>query len=176
MLKHSKISTGLFLILALLTGIAQAELRIGFVNTQMLLKQAPQATSATARLQEEFAPRERDLVDMQKQLRALEERLARDAAVMADAERQTLEREVLTIKRDLKRNQDMFREDASLRRNEELAKLQRLIVETIRALAVEQGFDLIVTDGVLFASENVDATALVLDRLTRLYESKPQGN
>lgn len=175
-MKHRIASIGLFLIFGMLAGLAHAELRIGFVNAQLLLKEAPQATAATARLQGEFAPRERELIEMQKQLRAIEERLARDAAIMADEDRQGLEREVLTLKRDLKRNQDMFREDVSLRRNEELAKLQKLIVETIRAMAADEAYDLMVTDGVLYASENVDATQRVLERLKKMFESQQQGN
>jgi len=175
-LKHRIASIVLLLMCSMTTGLVHAELRIGFVNAALLLKQAPQATAATARLQGEFAPREQGLVEMQKQLRSIEERLARDAAIMADTERQGLEREVLTLKRDLKRNQDMFREDASLRRNEELAKLQKMIVETIRAMAAEESFDLIVTDGILYASENVDATQRVLERLKEMFESQPQGN
>jgi len=144
---------------------AHAELRIGFVNAARVLEEAPQATAARDNLQQEFAPRDRELVTMQKEIKALEEKLARDAAVMSETEQRGLERDVLSRKRELKRSQDVFREDFNIRRNEELGKLQRLVVETIRTVAKEQKFDLMLTDGVLYASDKVEVTEKVLDIL-----------
>ena len=147
------------------SGNVAAELRIGFVNAAKLLEEAPQAAAARDNLQQEFAPRDRELVSMQKEIKALEEKLGRDAAVMSETERRNLERDILNRKRDLKRSQDVFREDFNLRRNEELGKLQKLVIETIRAFAQEQKYDLMLTDGVLFASDAVDVTAKILQRL-----------
>ena len=145
--------------------LAHAELRIGFVNASKVLEEAPQAAAARESLQQEFAPRDRELVSGQREIKALEEKLARDAAVMNETEQRNLERDILNRKRDLKRSQDVFREDFNLRRNEELGKLQKLVIETIRAFAQEQKYDLMLTDGVLFASEAVDVTAQILQRL-----------
>ena len=86
-------------------------------------------------------------------------------AVMASAERIRLEREVLSRKRDLRRSQEEFREDLNLRRNQELQKLQRQVVLAIRAMAKSEDYDLVISDGVLFASERVDITRTVLERL-----------
>lgn len=147
------------------SGNASAELRIGFVNAAKVLEEAPQAAAARDNLQQEFAPRDRELVSMQKEIRALEEKLGRDAAVMSETERRNLERDILNRKRDLKRSQDVFREDFNLRRNEELGKLQRLVIETIRAVSKEQNYDLMLTEGVLFASDRVDVTNVVLQQL-----------
>ncbi len=146
-------------------GPVAAEIRIGFVNAAKLLEEAPQAAAARDNLQQEFAPRDRELVSMQKEIKALEEKLGRDAAVMSETERRNLERDILNRKRDLKRSQDVFREDFNLRRNEELGKLQRLVIETIRTVSKEQKYDLMLTEGVLFASDQVDVTDQVLQRL-----------
>ncbi len=147
------------------SGSVAAELRIGFVNAAKLLEEAPQAAAARDNLQQEFAPRDRELVSMQKEIKALEEKLGRDAAVMSETERRNLERDILNRKRDLKRSQDVFREDFNLRRNEELGKLQRLVIETIRTVSKEQKYDLMLTEGVLFASDQVNVTDQVLQRL-----------
>ncbi len=149
----------------LFAGSAVAELRIGFVNAAKILEEAPQAAAARDNLQQEFAPRDRELVSMQKEIKALEEKLGRDAAVMNETELRNLERDILNRKRDLKRSQDVFREDFNLRRNEELGKLQRLVIETIRTVSKEQKYDLMLTEGVLFASDQVDVTDQVLQRL-----------
>jgi outer membrane protein len=162
----------LFLLLGgllLQIAVAQAaELKIGFVNAAQILDKAPQAELARSRLEKEFAPRDKSLVDAQKSLRSLEEKLARDSAVMGDSERRNLERDIIAQQRELKRAQDEFREDFNIRRNEELGSLQRQVYEAIVSLAKEEQFDLIVNDGaVIYASEQVDITDQVLRRLTK---------
>ena len=155
--------------LLLQLAVAQAvELKIGFVNAAKILDKAPQAELARTRLEKEFAPRDKSLVDAQRSLRSLEEKLARDSAVMGDSERRNLERDIIAQQRELKRSQDEFREDFNIRRNEELGSLQRQVYEAIVSLAKEEQFDLIVNDGaVIYASEQVDITDQVLRRLTR---------
>ncbi|MDX1654220.1 MAG: OmpH family outer membrane protein [Candidatus Competibacteraceae bacterium] len=147
---------------------AQEELKIGFVNTAKLLDNAPQLEEANRRLKEEFAPRERELMESQRQLRALEEELSGSDDLLQDVRRRGLEREILQLRRDLKRDQEELREDYNIRGNEELRKLQRLVLETIGELAREEGFDLVINEGaVAYFSEQVDITDRVLERLTR---------
>ena len=152
---------------------AAADLKVGFVDVSRVLDQSPQAEEARERIQAEFAPIDQEVLRMQRDLRVLEEQLVRDGAVMANAERMRLEREVLSRKRDLRRSQEEFREDLNLRRNQELQKLQRQVVLAIRAMAKSEDYDLVISDGVLFASERVDITRTVLERLVE--EHKRQG-
>ncbi len=152
---------------------AAADIKVGFVDVSRVLDRSPQAEEARQRIQAEFAPIDQDILHMQREVRALEEQLVRDGAVMANSERMRLEREVLSRKRDLRRNQEEFREDLNLRRNQELQKLQRQVVLTIRAMAKSEDYDLVISDGVLFASERVDITRMVLERLVE--EHKRQG-
>lgn len=143
-----------------------AELKIGAVSIGKILNEAPQAEQANKRLQEEFAPREKGLVDAQKSLRDLEQKLTRDGAVMSDSQRRSLERDVRAEARELQRATEEFREDVNLRRNEELSKFQQEVVEVINGLAEEEGFDLILNEGsVIYAGERVDITEKVLSKL-----------
>ncbi len=142
-----------------------AEIKVGFVDVPRVLDKAPQAEAARTRIEAEFAPKDRELLRQQKELRKLEDRLIRDRDVMAAAERSRLERQIRTMKREIRRAQEEFRDDLNLRRNQELAKLQRKVVTAIRSLAQQEQFDLIIGDGVLFASRRVDITDKVLGRL-----------
>ncbi|GAB6066786.1 OmpH family outer membrane protein [Methylothermus subterraneus] len=158
----------LWAVLSLLLSASVAlakEIKIGFVNVAQVLQESPQAEAARKRLEQEFAPRDKRLVNQQKELEKLQEKLNRDAAVMSDAERNKLEREILNKQRELKRAQDEFREDFNIRRNEELGKLQRDIFEAIKALAKDEEYDLLLTDGVVYASDRVDVTEKVKQRL-----------
>ncbi|QSA95725.1 OmpH family outer membrane protein [Methylococcus sp. EFPC2] len=142
-----------------------ADLKIGFVNVARLLEKAPQAEQAKKELEREFSPRDKKLAAEAKEIKALEDRLAKDAAVMSEAERDKLDKDILNRKREAKRTQDEFREDFNLRRNEELTQLQKSIFEAIQSLAKEGGYDLLLTDGVVYASEGIDVTAEVEKRL-----------
>ncbi|MGD7033724.1 OmpH family outer membrane protein [Methylotuvimicrobium buryatense] len=148
--------------------MAWAELKIGFVNIPAVLEKAPQAEKAKKRLEQEFSPRDKQLVAQQNDIKNLEERLNRDAAVMGDSERRNLEKDILNKQREFKRSQQEFSEDFNIRRNEELGKLQRKIVEAIRELAKSQSFDLLLTEGVIYASETVDVTAQIQQKLSAM--------
>ena len=150
---------------ALLPAGAQ-QLRIGFVNAAKILENAPQADQARERLEQEFAPRDEELVAMQRELRAQEEKLTREAVTLSDAGRRDIEREILRLKRELKRAEDEFREDLNIRRNEEFAKLRQLVIETINRIGRSEGFDIILNEGaVVYRSDRVDITPLVVERL-----------
>lgn len=147
------------------TAAGAADLRVGFVNTPRVLEEAPQAQAARERLKTEFSPRDQQLVESAKRVKALEDKLTRDGAVMSEQERTKLERDIVAERRELKRSRDEFSEDLNIRRNEELAKLQRQVAQAIVDLAKEQGFDLILEAGVVYASEKVDMTEEVVQRL-----------
>lgn len=155
----------LLLVLMMVAGVSHAELKIGFVNVAKVLEKAPQAAKAKTRLETEFSPRDKTLVAQQKEIKTLEEKLSRDSAVMGDEERRRVEKDVLDKKRDAARAQQEFSEDFNMRRNEELGNLQKRIVEAVRALAKEESFDLLLTDGVIYANDQIDVTARVQQKL-----------
>lgn len=141
------------------------EIKIGFVNVPRILENAPQAAQAKKDLEKEFAPRDKKLVAMQKKLKKLEEKMLTDGDVMSQSDQKKKEREIISLKRDARRAQEEFREDFNIRRNEELAKLQKVVFEAIQSLAKEKNYDLLVTDGVVFASERIDVTAEIESKL-----------
>jgi outer membrane protein len=146
-------------------GAAQAQMKVGVVNVQKLLQDSPQAKASMQALQDEFAPRQRDIVQQQTTLKTRQDRLNRDGAVMAEAERRNVEREVRDGERDLARKQSEYVEDLNVRRNEELGKLQNSLLQEVQNFAKAQNFDLIVGDGVLYAKDTLDITAQVLAAL-----------
>jgi len=146
-------------------GAFAAELKLGFVNAAKILEEAPQAEAARNKLEKEFASRDKDLVASQRQVKSLEDKLSKDDSSFSEADRRKAERDIISQKRDLKRAQDEFREDFNIRRNEEFGKLQKLVYDTIVTLAKQDSYDLIVGDGAIFASDRVDITNKVLERL-----------
>lgn len=157
-----------WLLLALglgMTSLNAAELKIGVVNAAAVLEQSPQKAQALARLEKEFSSRSKSLEQKHKDLLAKQDKLTKDGAILAAEERQSKERALLSDQRDLKRLQDEYSEDLSIRRNEELRKLEKEIAQAIVELAKKESYDLVLYQGVIYASDRTDLTAKVLEQL-----------
>jgi outer membrane protein len=164
-----KTKIALFLGLMFTANSYAADIKIGIVHFQILLEKAPQAEKAQKRLEQEFSPRQKQLLAQQREIQNMDDRLGKDSAVLSEAARNNLEKDILNKKRDFKRTQQELSEDFSVRRNDELSKLQRHITEAISGIAKEQSFDLILTEGtVLYASEQIDVTAQVQQKLSTM--------
>jgi outer membrane protein len=149
---------------------AAAEARIGVVKLNRLFEEAPQALALQRALTEEFAPRERELRAKQEELVAIQERLQKSDDFMSDEERRRLEQQFRDGQRDLQRTQNEFVEDVNLRRNERLGELQRLFISEIQSYGKAQGFDLVLVEGFIHASDSLDITQQVLQVLQRRHQ------
>ncbi len=143
------------------TAEAQA-LKIGFVNFGRLLEESPQAKAAQAALEAEFLPRQRDVAAQRKTLQEKVDKLQKEAAVMSEADRLRAEREARDLELNVNRRFNELQEDLNLRRNEEVGKMQRSLLQEVQAYARANGYQLIVSEGVLYAAEGVDITPQVV--------------
>lgn len=140
---------------------AQA-LKIGFVNFGRLLEESPQAKAAQAALEGEFMPRQRDVAAQQKALEEKADKLKKEAAVMSEADRVRTEREVRDLELNVNRRFKELQEDLNLRRNEEVGRMQRALLQEVQAYAKANGFQLVVSEGVLYAAEGIDITPQIV--------------
>ena len=141
-----------------------AELKIGFVNQERILRESSPAKRAQDKLDKEFAPRRAELDRMEKQGRELESTLQKESVTLPEADRVAKERQLAQLARDVQRMQREFREDVNLRRNEELASLQERANKVISNIAEKEKFDLIFQEAV-YASSKIDITDKVIKAL-----------
>lgn len=153
---------GIALLCAFALPAAAQDLKIGVVNIPVLMDRAPQTAAAMEALQEEFAPRQREFLAKQKELEDLTAKIQKDAAVMGETERRNAEKNFRDLQREVARLQEEFREDLNVRQNEELGALQRQLLKEVQEYAQAQGYDLIIGDGVLYASSATNITEEVL--------------
>ncbi len=158
------LSCALAAVLAVATAaVAEAQaLKIGFVNFGRLLEESPQAKAAQATLEAEFMPRQRDVAAQRKSLQEKVDKLQKEAAVMSEADRLRNEREVRDLELNVNRRFNELQEDLNLRRNEEVGRMQRALLQEVQAYARANGFQLVVSDGVLYAAEGIDITPQVV--------------
>jgi outer membrane protein len=153
------------LVAGLATGAVSAqELKIGYVNSERILRDSAPARAATQKLEQEFAKRDRELQDMGAKLKASAERFEKDGPVLSEPDRARRQRELADMDRDFQKRQREFREDLNQRRNEELQVLLERAQKIVRQLAEQEKYDLIVQDAVYF-SARVDITDKVLRAL-----------
>ena len=147
--------------------------KIGFVNTAKVLKQAPQARKVEERLRAEFEPREAQLRERRQEILTLEDQLKTDGQASSSVRRK-LEREIRLKVSQLKFLEQEFREDQNLRRNEEIRELQTVISNVLKKQGDNGQFDLILTEGVSYVSDQIDITAQTIEMLKQLSESSEE--
>ena len=118
-------------------------------------------------IEEEFTSRDKQLISEQKSIKELEDKFNKDKAILSEQERTKLERDIISNRRDLKRKQDEFREDLTYRRNEEMGKIQKQIIQAIQQVAKDNKYDLVLSEGVLYASPKIDMSRLVIEHLKK---------
>jgi outer membrane protein len=146
---------------------AQEGSKVGYVDMQRLIDNAPQVLAARARLEQEFGARDRDFKSEQARLAALDARVVNEATTLPAAELETLRRNADALRRSIDRTRTRLREELATRREQELERAWPLITEAVSDFAREEGYDLIVPSPVVYASGRVDITDRVLDRLKR---------
>jgi outer membrane protein len=151
--------------LALATTPALAELKIGYVNFQLLAQQSPQAQSIQQSLRAEFGPRQQEIVREQQELKTRADAFQRNQATMTDDQRDREQKYLRDTDRDLQAKQSEFQDDVNQRKNEELSRLQRSLIEEVTSYAKAQGYDLVLAGDVIYATPTIDLTPAILERL-----------
>ncbi|MDR3157833.1 MAG: OmpH family outer membrane protein [Zoogloeaceae bacterium] len=153
------------LILSVAPRVEASDLKIGYVDTQRILRNAPAAVQAAKDIEKEFSGRDQELQKMAKKLQGLQENMEKNAVTMSESERRNKEREYADLTREFQRKQREFREDLSLRQNEALAAISDKANKAIRQIAESEKFDLILQDAIWF-SPRLDITEKVVKALS----------
>ena len=144
---------------------AAEAMKIGYVNTQRIFRDAPTAKEAAARIESEFSKRDQELQRMARELKGTQEKFEKDALTMGESDRRSKERELSELSREFQRKQREFREDLNLRQNEENAAIIEKANAAIKQLAEAEKYDLILQD-VVWVSPKLDITDRIIKALS----------
>ena len=157
------LAAGAVLAFAALAAQAQ-ELKIGYVNSDRVLRDAAPAKAAQAKLEAEFSKREKDLSDMAARLKAASDKLDKEAPTLAESERSRRQRDLVEQDREFQRKRREFQEDLAQRKQEELAGVVERVNKVIKSIFEAEKYDLILQEAV-FASPKIDITEKVIKAL-----------
>jgi outer membrane protein len=152
------------------TAYAQ-DLKIGYVNSERVLREAAPAKAAQGKLEAEFSKRDRDLNDLALKLKGAADKLDKEAPTLAESERTRRQRELIEQDRDLQRKRREFQEDLNQRKNEELASVVERANRVIKQIFDQEKYDVILQE-VVFAGPRVDITDKVIKALNAANGSK----
>lgn len=147
-----------------LTSVSAQELKIGFVNSERVIKESNLARAAQAKLEAEFGKREKELKDMAAKLQTAGEKFEKDSPMLSEAERNRRQRELVETNRELERKRREFQEDAQQRRNEELQVVVERANRVIKQIFEQDKYDLILQDAIHY-SPRIDITKRVIEAL-----------
>lgn len=149
---------------ALPSALAAQELKIGYVNSERVLREAAPAKAAQTRLEAEFSKRERDLNEQGQRLKSAAEKLEKEAPTLSESERGRRQREIVEQDRDMQRRRREFQEDLTQRKNEELATVVERANRVIKQIFDAEKYDVILQEAI-FAGPRVDITEKVIKTL-----------
>ncbi len=144
---------------------AMAEIKIGVVDYARLFDESPQAKVVRDALQAEFGPRLQQLVAQDNALKTRSDKMQKDVATMTPDQRSKAEKDLRDAARELDRKKQELQDDSNAKRQEEMNKLQRSLIGEVREYAKAQNFDIVIAEGIIYATPTVDITAQVLAAL-----------
>jgi outer membrane protein len=147
-------------------GSAQAEdaVRIGYVNTDRIFREANTAKAAQAKLEQEFAKREKDLVDIGNTLKTASDKLEREAPTLSEAQRNSRQKQLVDQDRDFQRKRREFQEDLNARKNEELQQVLERANKVVKIVAEAEKYDVVLQEAV-YINPKLDITEKVIKAL-----------
>jgi outer membrane protein len=164
--------TAVFLLLLLPTVAFGQEQRIAYVDVPFLIDNSPQAQAASRQLEETFGPRQQEMQAKRQEYTRLRQRLEQEGLVMSEEEREQIGRQLQQLERDITRTEQAFREELNLERSTAFEGVREAVMRAVTEIANAEGYDLIIGQGVLYASDAVDLTPRILDSMEDEYEGR----
>lgn len=147
------------------SAFAEAEIKVGVMSTERVMRDSDPAKKAMKKLEKEFEKRGQEMEKTRQQLQKMQDEMEKNGVSTADAERKAKEKDFADLSREYQRKQRELNEDVNSRRNEELQSVVERTNKAIKAIAEKEGFDLIVQEAV-YASPRVDITDRVIKALS----------
>ena len=156
------------LLAAALLGTAHAEeIRIGYVNTDRIFREANTAKAAQTKLEQEFSKREKELIDVGNTLKTASDKLEREAPTLSEAQRNSRQKTLVDQDRDFQRKRREFQEDLNARKNEELQQVLERANKVVKQVAEAEKYDVVLQEAV-YINPKLDITEKVIKALNAI--------
>lgn len=148
-----------------------APTRIGVINMQAAITSTSEGKQAGAQLQSQFAPRQAELQNMQKQIEDDQNRLRTGQSTLSDEEQARLTREYTVLTRTLQRKSQEDQDDFNDAQQDLINRIGRKMVDVLDKYAKEGGYAVVLDSSsqqtpIIYEANQVDITQDII----RLYD------
>lgn len=164
------IVVALFAMISCGNAMASGGLKIGYVNVEQLLTQSPQVSAVNAVMTERFGGKKAELDEMKKEIQGMEENYKRNELVMTEDKLNELKKIMIGKFKGFKQKETTLGQEVQTMRSQELAKLKKSVSDVINKIAKKDKYDLILSEGVIYSSEQLDITNTVLEEMKKIFK------
>lgn len=157
----------LFTLAVCSNAIAASDIKIGYVSVEKLLTQAPQVEAVNTAMIERFGGKKDELQKMENEIKSMQENYKRNELVMTEDKLNELKNKLIAKLQTFKQMEAALNQEVSTMRSQELAILQKSVRDIINEIAKKDKYDLILSEGVVFAADRLDITDVVLERMKK---------
>lgn len=169
-----RIAIALGIVVAMATGVAAADYKIGTVNLQRALNESEAGQKAKEKFKKEVDELQTDLESQKKKLEAMKADFEKKGMVLKEDQRKELEREYQRKLRDFRRTYKDAQNDLKTRDNEMTAEILEELQKVIAEYGPQHDYTLILeasnTGAVLYRDDAVDIT----DEIIEVYDARKQ--
>jgi len=150
---------------------AAAPAKIALINVRNAIVATAEGKLAQAQLQSQFAPKQNDLQNTQKQIEEIQRRMSEGARTLSDDEKGKLQRQGELLTRRLQRGNDDLNEELNAAQSEIVDGIGRKMLEVLDRYSRENGYTVVLDTSaqgspVVYGSSTSDVT----QDIVRLYD------
>jgi len=146
---------------------ADAELKMGIVNLDILFKEIPIYRESQEKVKKQFDPRARNLKTLEQEWNNLNNKYLKNETVMSDKEKKELVEKIQSIETKFRSGQEKIQADLQKVQQEELSRIRGIVEKAITEYAENNNFDIIIrADGTtLYAKKYINITQEIISKL-----------
>jgi len=139
--------------------------KIGYIDTQMVVNNLPQYQQSVDEISKEFEPKKQELLDLFKHIELLRMKIN---SINNTEKKETLQIELTklaSLEESFKKETEFWQETMNNKKIVLLQKIEVLINNTINELAISENYDLILYENAAFVSDEINITSRVIERI-----------
>jgi outer membrane protein len=151
--------------------------KVGVINIRSAIVATAEGKQASAELQSQFAPRQTELENLNKQINDLRQRLSSSAGKLSADEEARLTKEGQRLAAQLERKNTEYQEDVNASQGDVIDRIGRKMVDVLDRYARENGYSIVLDTSaqntpILYASNQIDVTQDIIRLFDQAYPVK----
>ena len=146
--------------------------KISFVSVEKILSEAPQVEAVNTMMIERFGGKKEELQALETEIKTMQENYKRNELVMTEDKLEELRNNIIAKVQTFKQKEAVLSQEVQTMRSQELAVLQKSVRTIIEEIAKAGKYDLVISEGVVYASDALDISDKVLEKMKQKFKDE----